>query len=497
MTTAYKQTRKEKDTIGEVAIPCDSFYGIQSVRARENFPLDKPFHIEWYRALGAVKLACYHTYIKYKTALHSKIKGRKTPFALIEDHILESLVWAAEEVMNGNYYDHFIVPALCGGAGTSINMNINEIIANLALIKLNKKQGDYSIIDPIREANVFQSTNDVVPTSLRVAIMELLSILESRINLLRAAIEDVEKRHFNTIRMAYTQMQEAVPSSYGRLFSTYNEALSRDWWRVSKCFERIKTVNLGGSAVGTGIAVPRFFIFEVVPALREITGRPVTRSENLSDATSNLDPLVEVHAIIKAHAVNLEKMSSDMRILSSDISVDNGFTIPARQLGSTIMPGKINPVIPEFVISCCHNVYANDSLISSLAAQGCLELNAYLPVIGHRFIESIKFLIACNETLTKNLIPGITIDEGKARERLLESPSTAAILVPYIGYQRASDVAVMMKKEKISIMDANKKMNIISEELLEHLLSASNLLGLGFVPTQILEETDSFDTEND
>jgi aspartate ammonia-lyase len=190
-------------------------------------------------------------------------------------------------------------------------------------------------------------------------------------------------------------------------------------------------------------------------------------------------------------------MSSDMRILSSDISVDNGFTIPARQLGSTIMPGKINPVIPEFVISCCHSVYANDSLISSLAAQGCLELNPYTPVIGYKFIESIKFLIACNETLANNLISGITIDENKARERLLKSPSTATILVPYIGYQRASDVAVMMKKEKISIMDANKKMNIISEELLEHLLSASNLLGLGFVPTQILEETGHFETDKD
>jgi aspartate ammonia-lyase len=489
--------RKEEDTFGEVAIPSDSLYGIQSIRACENFPIDKPFHIEWYRALGAVKLACYHTYGKYTTALLQKFKDRKTPFMVIDEDILKSLIWAAEEVMKGNYFNHFIVPAVCGGAGTSINMNINEIISNLALTNIGRAPGDYRIIDPIREANVFQSTNDVIPTSLRVAVMELLGVLENRINLLRASIEALEKRHLNTIRVAYTQMQEAVPSSYGRLFSAYNEALSRDWWRVSKSFERIKTVNLGGSAVGTGIAVPRFFIFEVVQALRDITGKPVTRSENLSDATSNLDPLVEVHAIIKAHAVNLEKMSSDMRILSSDISVDNGFTIPPRQLGSTIMPGKVNPVIPEFVISCCHSVYANDGLISSLAGQGCLELNPYLPIIGYKFIESIKYLIACNETLSKHLMPGVTIDVIKAKKRLLKSPSTATILVPYIGYQKASEVAAMMKQKGVTILDANRDMKIVSDEFLQYLLSASNLLSLGFVPTQIEEEMGNFETDSD
>jgi aspartate ammonia-lyase len=489
--------RKEKDTIGEVDIPSDSLYGIQTVRARENFPIEKPFHIEWYRALGAVKLACYHTYRKYGVALQKKFAGCTIPFPIIEDHILDSLIWAAEEVMKGHHFDQFIVPAFCGGAGTSINMNVNEIISNLALTNSGRAPGDYHVIDPINHANVFQSTNDVIPTSLRIAVMELLGVLENRINLLRAKVEVVEKRHLNTIRVAYTQMQEAVPSSYGRLFSAYNEALSRDWWRVSKSFERIKVVNLGGSAVGTGITVPRYFIFEVVQALRDISGRPVTRSENLSDATSNLDPLVEVHAVIKAHAVNLEKMSSDIRILSSDLSVDNGFSIPARQLGSTIMPGKINPVIPEFVISCCHKVYSNDSLIASLAAQGCLELNPYLPIIGHEFIESIKCLIACNETLAKYLVPGIAIDETKAKERLLKSPSTATILVPYIGYRKASEVAAMIKKDGITILDANRNMNILSEEFLEYLLSASSLLSLGFVPTQIAEESESFKKDND
>jgi len=489
--------RKEKDTIGEVFLPDDNLYGIQSVRACENFPVENSFHLNWYRAIGAVKLACYNTYKEYKTALTQKFNNSSMPFTVIEDTILESLQDAAREVMDGNHFNHFIVPAFCGGAGTSINMNVNEIISNVALKKIGRAPGDYHIIDPIKEANIFQSTNDVIPTSLRIAIMELLDILENSINLLREAIETLEKSHHSTIRIAYTQMQEAVPSSYGRLFSTYSEALSRDWWRVSKSLERIKVVNLGGSAVGTGITVPRFFIFEVVQKLRDITGKPVTRSENLSDATSNLDSLVEVHAIIKAHAVNLEKISSDMRLLSSDLSVDNGFTIPARQIGSTIMPGKINPVIPEFIIGCCHKVYANDSLISSLSSQGCLELNPYLPLIGHEFIESIKYLIACNETLAKNLIPGISINETSARQRLLNSPCIATVLIPYVGYQMASVIATVMKNEEISILEANRKAEIIEEELLEYLLSPSSLLSLGFVPTQIMEKINNSSKNSD
>ena len=186
-------------------------------------------------------------------------------------------------------------------------------------------------------------------------------------------------------------MQEAVPSSFGILFSTYNEALSRDWWRVSKCSERIKQVNLGGGAIGTGLSLPRFFIMEVVPELRKLTGLPLAHSENLSDATSNLDRWVEIHATLKAHAVNLEKMSSDFRLLSSDLAGDKIISIPDRQVGSSIMPGKINPVIPEFVISAAHKIYSNDVLISSLCGQGTLELNAYLPVIGCAVIESYQF----------------------------------------------------------------------------------------------------------
>jgi len=221
------------------------------------------------------------------------------------------------------------------------------------------------------------------------------------INLLRKEVETVESKTRNTIRRGYTQMQEAVPTSYDKLFSSFNNALSRDWWRVSKCFERIKEVNLGGGAVGTGLSIPRFFILQAVPALQKLTGLPVTRGENLPDTTSNLDSIVEVHAILNAHAVNLEKISSDIRLLASDLFKHRSIKLPEKQVGSSIMPGKINPVIPEFVISAAHKVYVNNQLITQLAGQGTLELNAYIPVIGHAMLESLKLLIAANKTLAK------------------------------------------------------------------------------------------------
>ena len=266
-------------------------------------------------------------------------------------------------------------------------------------------------IDPLEHANIYQSTNDVIPTALTIAVMKLLHSLEENINILRQKVEKLEKANREKLRPGYTQMMEAVPSSFGLLFSTYNEALSRDWWRVSKCSERIKQVNLGGGAIGTGLSLPRFFIMEVVPELRNLTGLPVAHSENLSDATSNLDKWVEIHATLKAHAVNLEKISSDLRLLASDVSAIRSVSLPERQVGSSIMPGKINPVIPEFVISSSHKVYSNDVLISSLCSQGTLELNAYLPVIGYAIIESINLLISCNTSLLHNLFEGLAINE--------------------------------------------------------------------------------------
>ncbi|MFC2150954.1 lyase family protein [Bacteroidota bacterium] len=479
--------RIEKDFLGEKQINKNALYGIHSLRARDNFPDNTPFHIEWYKAIGLTKLACYMTYENFKSAALEKHSENDLPLDFLDNTYITALIESAEEVAEGKYFNNFIVPAFQGGAGTSINMNLNEIIANEALLKLDHDPGEYDLIDPIEHANIYQSTNDVIPTSLKVATIKLLVDLEEKINDLRFDIEAIENKTRNKLRVGYTQMQEAVPSSYAMLFSTYNEALSRDWWRVSKCFERIKVVNLGGSAIGTGISVPRFFIMEAVPTLQKLTNLPITRSENLPDATNNVDSLVEVHAILKSHAVNLEKMVSDIRLLASDVVGKKELSIPQKQVGSSIMPGKVNPVIPEFVVSIAHKVYSNDSLITSLSAQGCLDLNAYLPVIGHALLESIKLLIAANKTLKENLFKGLEIDNDVAEDKLYHSPAITTALSPYIGYNNAAKLAKEMKKTKKDIFRVNSKLKLIEPEKLEKILAPENLLKLGFTLKDITE----------
>ncbi|MCK5136912.1 MAG: hypothetical protein KAR19_14090 [Bacteroidales bacterium] len=479
--------RTEKDFIGEVSIPDDALYGIHSYRAQQNFPNQVPFPVEWYRATGTVKLACYKTVRKFLEALRREHPDLVSHLRLPDEDRLDALESAATEVARGSHFDHFIVPSVQGGAGTSINLNINEIITNVALGTLGKKPGEYSFLDPIETANIFQSTNDVIPTALTVAIMLLLNELEEAINLTRSSFEQLETKYRNSLRLGYTQMQEAVPSTFGQLFSTYSEALSRDWWRVSKGFERIKVVNLGGGAIGTGISIPRFFIMEVVPALKRLTALPVNQGENLPDATCNMDKWVEVHAILKAHAVNLEKIVSDLRLLASGAGDTREVALPARQVGSSIMPGKVNPVIPEYVISSAHRIYANDQLITSLSAQGCLDLNAYLPEIGCAMLDSLKLMISMNRSIKEQMLEGFDVNEKVAREKLFRSPAVTTALSPLIGYHKAATLAKMMKETGKDIFTVNEGLKIMEKGKLEQLMEPDNLLKMGFTMNDIRE----------
>jgi aspartate ammonia-lyase len=429
--------------------------------------------------MGTVKLAMYQTIQRYQSELKNKYPELKELQKLPEDK-LNALIQAAREVSEGKHRDQFIVPAIQGGAGTSINMNINEIIANRALQMLGKKPGNYNVLDPVEAANLFQSTNDVVPTALKMAVMQALNELEDSINQLRFSLEQHEKEHRNSLRIGYTQMQAAVPTSFGRLFSAYNDALSRDWWRVSKCFERIKQVNLGGSAIGTGITVPRYVIMEAVRELQKMTELPLTRGENMVDTTSNLDSWTEIHATMKAHAVNLEKISNDLRLLASDLSSENGLKIPQQQVGSSIMPGKVNPVIPEFVISTAHQVYANDQLISGLSGQSVLELNPYLPSIGHAVLNSMELLTSANHSLRNKLIKGMVIQSDAAKNQLLKSSTLCTAFVPFIGYHKAAEIARYMSRNNTDIYDACRQTGYVNDKQAKEIMKPENLLKLGF-----------------
>ncbi len=414
--------RSEKDFLGEKKIPVDALYGIHSIRAKENFPDGSSFSFEWYKALATVKKACYLTARDFFQKAEEQYELNRLPIKTIPNQITDALVQSTEECEQGKHFEQFIVPGISGGAGTSINMNVNEIIANLALTKLGHKAGEYKIIDPIEHANIFQSTND---------------------------------------------------------------ALSRDWWRTSKCLERIKVVNLGGSAIGTSVAVPKFFVSEVVAMLQSITGLPITRGENLSDVTANLDPFVEVHGILKAHAVNLEKISGDIRLLASDLH-GGDVEIPKKQAGSSIMPGKINPVIAEFVISSSARIYANDALITSLSAQGCLELKAYIPTIGMAIIESLELLIACNITLKDNLFSELKVHAKASEYRVMNSPAITTVLLPFIGYNKASELAKYMKEHKVDIYKANAKLRFMEEAKLKKALKPEYIVQGGYLLKDLL-----------
>jgi aspartate ammonia-lyase len=339
--------RKEHDLLGDRDVPADALHGIHTERAIENFPLARrPVHPALIHAFGAVKLACARTN-------HELGRWDDARFHAIEH--------ACQEMIEGMLDRHIVVDALQGGAGTSTNMNVNEVLANRSLQLLGRPLGDYATVDPVDDINLHQSTNDTYPTALRVAGITLLRSLEREVVALLEEFQRREKEMAGVVKIARTQLQDAVLITLGREMSAYAEAFARDRWRIYKCEERLRVVNLGGTAVGTGLAAPRQYIFRAIDHLKDVTGLGLARAENLVEATQNTDVFVEVSGILKALASNLLKISTDLRLLSS--GPDAGFgeiRLPERQAGSSIMPGKVNPVIPEAASQAAMVVMGND-----------------------------------------------------------------------------------------------------------------------------------------
>jgi len=422
--------RHEKDLLGERALPSDAIYGIHTQRALENFPLSgRTVHIALIHAYGQVKLAAMLT-----------IRGlggwRETP-----DRI-DAIERACSEMAAGLLDGHVVVDALQGGAGTSLNMNVNEVIANRALQLMGEAPGRYDLISPLDDINRYQSTNDTYPTALRVAAIQRTNRLEERLVLLQESFQALEKRFENIVKVGRTQYQDAVLTTLGREMGAYAEAINRDRWRVYKCVERLRVVNLGGTAIGTGLAAPRQYIFQVVDRLRELTGLGLARAENLVEATQNCDVFVEVSGILKACAVNLIKISGDLRLLSSGPNAGLGeISLPPRQAGSSIMPGKINPVIPEAVTQAALQVCAHDQAITSAASLGSLELNAFLPLIADCLLDSIDLLANGCEILAKNCVSGIEANVERCRSSVEGATALATALLPALGYETATRIA--------------------------------------------------------
>jgi aspartate ammonia-lyase len=347
----------------------------------------------------------------------------------------QAIISACDEVACGCLSDQFPVDALQGGAGTSTNMNVNEVIAARAAELMGARRGDRDVVRPLEDVNLHQSTNDVYPTALRVAAILKVRELAQAVAALQGAFQRKEKGFARIVKVGRTELQEAVPMTLGQEFGAFAEAISRDRWRTFKCEERLRVVNLGGTAIGTGLTAPRDYIFRVVDRLRELTSIGLARGENLAGETANADALVEVSGMLKALATNLVKIANDLRLLN----LLGEIRLPAVQAGSSIMPGKVNPVICEMVVQVGLKVMVNDALIGECASRGTLQINEFLPLISESLLESLSLLERSVLRFASH-VDGIEADESRCLERFVRSEAIVTALVPVLGYGRCADL---------------------------------------------------------
>lgn len=453
-------SRIEKDFLGEMDLPQDCYWGIHTQRAVNNFHLSSlKVHSSLIRALAKVKKACCLA---------------NAELGFLPSGKANAILKACEDIISGLLADQFPLDALQGGAGTSTNMNINEVIANRAIEILGGIKGDYSMVHPLEDINLHQSTNDVYPTAVKVASIYLLRNLSRAVAGVQGAFQEKEKEFASIVKLGRTELQEAVPITLGAEFSAFAEAFGRDRWRTFKCEERLRVVNLGGTAVGTGLTAPRKYIFLVIEKLREITGLGLARGENVMGETANADTFVEVSGIVKAHAANLIKVANDLRLMNFLGEI----RLPQLQAGSSIMPGKVNPVWAEAAMQIGMKVIANDAVITDCASRGTLQINEFLPLLAHALLESLDLLININKQLAGH-IRAIEADAVKCAEYFDHSPMILTALLPVIGYEKATE----LMKEFASGPDKNMRFFLeqkVGKETVDKHLSPFSLTALGY-----------------
>lgn len=446
-------TRTEKDSIGYMNVPEDAYYGVQAQRASENFQITG-LHMHPAFIINMAR-------IKKAAAITNRNALRLSPDKS------DAIIRACDEIIHGKWMDQFIVDPIQGGAGTSANMNINEVIANRAGELLGGKKGAYDKIHPNDHVNMAQSTNDVIPTAGKLTVLTLMTPLIQELRRLHDALMKKSEEFDDVIKMGRTQLQDAVPMRLGQTFHGYASMIERDILRLTDVSREMYTINLGGTAIGSCINTSPAYLHNIVPCLSSITGYPLLQAKDLFDATENLDGFVSVSGSVKTCAVDLSKMCNDLRLLSSGPKTGLGeIHLPAMQNGSSIMPGKVNPVIPEVVTQAAFLVAGHDLTITMAAEAGQMELNAFEPVVFYNLFESLTALTGAVSTLTDHCITGITADRERCRTLMEASAGIATALCPYIGYQKSAEIAKAALKSNRTVRE------LVLEE---HLMTAAEL----------------------
>lgn len=466
--------RKESDSLGEMDIAKDAYYGIHAKRAEENFPITGlAADPEMIRGIGEVKKAAAITNGQVGTL--SKKRA-------------EAIGQAADKLIAGQHQDQFIVDPIQGGAGTSHNMNANEVIANLAIEILGGELGDYSIVHPNDHVNFGQSTNDAYPTAGKIAVYRYLVKVKNQLEKLVESLENKAQELDPFIKMGRTQLQDAIPIRLGQEFAAYGEVLKRDLTRIDSALKTISSVNMGATAIGTGLNANSKYVENIVENLREVTGLDLKQATNLIDGTQNQDALVYTSSILKTLAVSLSKISNDIRLMSSGPRTGFGeINIPAVQAGSSIMPGKVNPVIPEVVSQVAFSVIGNDMTISMAAEGGQLQLNAFEPVMFYKLFESMKSLEGAMETLRVNCIDGITANKERMEELVHGSVGTITAIVPHIGYNAAAKVAKEALETGKPVRELLIEKELVSKENIDKIMDLYAMTQPGIVAEELIE----------
>lgn len=459
--------RLEYDSLGTLEIPDEALYGIHSLRAKKNF-IASGEKINKYLIKAILQVKKAAAIVNNKIGILEQEKF----FPIIQaiDELLDEVQKDIEQNQE-SIYEKVIVDPYQGGAGTSLNMNINEVIANLALLKIGRKPGEYNLIHPIDDVNLSQSTNDVIPSAFKIAAIETLRNLANAFQLLQRELQKKEKEFSNIIKLGRTQFQDAAPIFLGQEFGAYAQAIARDRWRLYNAEERLRALNIGGTAIGNSINADKKYVLSIANEIKNLTGLPLAKAEDLIDATQNLDMIVETHGLIKAGAVTIIKICNDLRFLSSGPRGGIGeIILPARQAGSSIMPGKVNPVILENAIQIAELVKSNDVAISNLISQGHLELNAFTPMIAHLYLKSTCLLTEAIHNLANLCVKDIKADKARCEENLIKSSAYALIFINEFGYDKTAELVKKAAENNLSFIDYLLNNNLIDKQKLKDLI---------------------------